>query len=67
MVRTREACYEKLLVADVHPFERSSHPVRTMFLYRKDFSAKILENYVAHLSVRTAMVHRPNGSQAYFA
>jgi hypothetical protein len=51
----------------VHLSGRSSHPVRTMFLYRKDFSAKILENPVAQLSVRTVMVHRSDGSQAYFA
>jgi hypothetical protein len=51
-----------LLAADVRPFGRSSHPVRTMFLYRKDFSAKILENPVTQLSIRTAMVHRPDGS-----
>jgi len=44
-----------------------SHPVRTMFLYRKDFSTKISENLVAQLSVRTVMVHRPYGSQAYFS
>jgi hypothetical protein len=44
----------KLLAADVRPSERSSHPVRTMFLYRKDFSAKILENPVAQLSIWTA-------------
>jgi hypothetical protein len=57
----------KLLAADVRPSGRSSHPVRTMFLYRKDFSVKISENPVAQLSVRTAMVHRPDGPQAYFA
>jgi len=43
------------------------HPVRTMSLKRKDFSAKFLENPVAQLSVRTAHVHHPNGAQAYFA
>jgi hypothetical protein len=56
----------KLLAADVRQSRRSSHPVRTMFLYRKDFSTKILENPIAKLSVRTAMVHRPDGSQAKF-
>jgi len=57
----------KLLAADVRPSGRSSHPVRTMFLYKKDFFAKILGNPVAQLSVRTVMVYRPDGSQAYFA
>jgi hypothetical protein len=38
-----------------------------MFLYKKDFSAKISENPVAQLSIRTAMVHRPDGSQEKFA
>jgi hypothetical protein len=57
----------KLLSADVRPSGRSSHPVQTMFLYRKDFSAKILENPVAQLSVRTTMVHRPDSPQAYFS
>jgi hypothetical protein len=33
----------------------------------KDFSAKISENPVAQLSVLTVMVHRADGSQAYFA
>lgn len=42
------------------------HPVRTRFLYRKDFSAKFLKNLVAQLSVRTANVHRPDGAQVYF-
>jgi hypothetical protein len=60
MVRTREACYGKLLATDVRPSGRSSHPVRTMFLYKQDFSAKISENPVAQLSVRTAMVHHPD-------
>jgi len=43
------------------------HPVRTRFLYRKDFSVKFLENLVAQLSVRTAHVHRLDGAQVYFA
>jgi hypothetical protein len=43
------------------------HPVRTMSLNRKDFSAKFLENLVAQLSVRTAHVHRPDAVQVYFA
>jgi hypothetical protein len=33
----------------------------------KDFSVKISENLVAQFSVLTAMVHRPDGSQANFA
>jgi hypothetical protein len=49
------------------PSGRSSHPFWTMFLYKKDFSAKILENPVAQLSIRTDMVHRPDGSLAKFA
>jgi len=47
----------KLLTADVRQSGRSSHPVRTMFLYRKDFSAKILENPLAQLSVWTVPRH----------
>jgi hypothetical protein len=43
------------------------HPIRTMSLNRKDFSAKFLKNLVAQLSVRTANVHRPDGAQVYFA
>jgi hypothetical protein len=43
------------------------HPVRTMSLNRKDFSAEISENLFAQLSVRTAHVHRPDGAQVYFA
>jgi hypothetical protein len=57
----------KLLAAGVRPSRQSSHPIQTMFLYKKDFPAKILKNPVAQLSVRTAMVHRPDDSQAYFA
>jgi hypothetical protein len=47
----------KLLAADVRPSGRSSHPVRTMFLYRKDFYPKILKNPVVQLFVRTAPRH----------
>jgi hypothetical protein len=43
------------------------HTVRTMYLNRKDFSAEILENLFAQLSVRTAHVHRLDGAQVYFA
>jgi len=52
---------------DVRPSGQSNHPIRTMFLYRKDFSTKILENLVAQLSIRTAMIHTPDGSQENFA
>jgi hypothetical protein len=38
------------------------HPVRTMSLNMKDFSAGISENLFAQLSVRTAHVHRPDGA-----
>jgi hypothetical protein len=43
------------------------HPVQTMSLNRKDFSANFLENLVAQLSVRTSHVHRLDGAQVYFA
>jgi len=43
------------------------HPVRTMSLNRKDFSADFSENLGAQLSVRTAHVHRPDGAQVSFA
>jgi len=43
------------------------HPVWTMSLNRKDFSAEISENLFAQLSVRTAHVHRPDGAQVYFS
>jgi hypothetical protein len=43
------------------------HTVWTRPLNRKDFPAKLLENLVAQLSVRTANVHRSNGAQVYFA
>jgi hypothetical protein len=43
------------------------HPVRTMSLNMKDFSAEISENLFAQLSFRTAKVHCPDGAQVYFA
>jgi hypothetical protein len=48
--------------------------VRTTVSYRpaaalkqERFSAKILENSVALLSVRTAQVHRPDGIRTYYS
>jgi hypothetical protein len=55
----------KLLAADVRPSGRQCLIVWTPLLNRKDFSAKFSEKSVAQLSVRTAHVHRLDGTRLY--
>jgi hypothetical protein len=57
MVRTREALYGNYL--------QRTTTVRMRLLNRKDFSAKFLEKSIAQLSVRTALVHRSDGTRIY--
>jgi hypothetical protein len=49
----------------VSPSGRQCLTVWTQLLNRKDFSAKFLEKSVPQLSVRTAHVHRPDGTRIY--
>jgi hypothetical protein len=55
----------KLLAADVRPSRRLCLTFWTWFSNKKDFSAKISESLVAEFSVRTALVHRPDGTRMF--